>query len=118
MECKVHVRDLERHCLIGIDPHEQGRPQRVRFNVDITLAGTTLPETLEQSVPYDAIVRHIEALSQTHIDLAETYVARIAAYCLAFPATAAVTVCLDKLEAFPAAAVGASVTVRRNTSPA
>lgn len=116
MEFKVHIHNLELSCLIGIDPHEQGTPQRVRFTVEVTLAGNRLPVALEQSVPYDAIVRYIESLSRTHIDLAETYVARIADYCLSFPAAAVVMVRIDKLEAFPTAAgVGASVIVRKNT---
>jgi len=114
MEFKVHVHNLDLPCLIGIDPHEQGIPQRVRFNVEVTLCGDLLPATLEESIPYDAIVRHIEGLSQTHIDLAETYVARIAEYCLGFPAAAVVAVRIDKLDVFPAAAgVGASVVARK-----
>lgn len=110
MQFSVHIHQLELPCRIGIDPHEQDRPQRVRFNVEVTLAGNTPPATLEASVPYDAIVRYIEGLSTTHIDLAETYVARIADYCLSFPAAAKAVVRLDKLEPFPAAAgVGARV---------
>lgn len=115
MELKVHIHNLEVPCLLGIYPHEQATPQRVRFSVEVTLAGSRVPETLDQSVPYDAIVRHIEDLSRTHIPLAETCVARIAAYCLSFQAAAQAVVRLDKLEAFAAAeGVGASITLRRS----
>jgi 7,8-dihydroneopterin aldolase/epimerase/oxygenase len=114
MQFHIHVHNLDLMCLIGIDPHEQGVPQRVRFNIDVTLHTEREPLALGQTVPYDAIVRHLKAMSHMHIDLAETYVAKIAEYCLTFPAAFEVFVRLDKLDAFPeAAGVGASVRMVR-----
>ncbi|MBT4739149.1 MAG: dihydroneopterin aldolase, partial [Rhodospirillaceae bacterium] len=71
----VFIRDLVLPCDIGVHPHEQGAPQRVRINLDLAVTddGNPLADQLENVVCYEDVVTRIRAItSDGHINLVET----------------------------------------------
>jgi dihydroneopterin aldolase len=109
----VFVENLMLPCFIGVTPPEQGVQQRVRFSVQIILAGNDAPKNLKQSVPYEEVIAYIEKLSHTHIDLVETFAETISNYCMQFRFAKEVMVKVEKLDIFYNATVGASMIMRK-----
>jgi dihydroneopterin aldolase len=100
---RVYLRDFVLPVRIGVNPDEQGAPQRVRFDV---LAEVQPPrgeaEGIGQILSYDAIRDHISAVvAEGHIDFAETLAARVAGRVLREPLARRVTVTVEKLERGP-----------------
>jgi 7,8-dihydroneopterin aldolase/epimerase/oxygenase len=99
----VFVRDLVLPCDIGVHPHEKGRPQRVRVNLDLAVTddGTALADRLENVVCYEDVVTRIRAITADgHINLVETLAERIAQTCLQHPACHTARVRVEKLDVF------------------
>src|ERR1700679_324248 len=75
----VFVRDLVLTCNIGVHPHEKGRPQRVRINLDLGVseAGAPHRDRLENVVCYEDIVTKVRAIvADGHVNLVETLAER------------------------------------------
>lgn len=99
----VFIRDLVLPCDIGIHPHEQGKPQRVRINLDLAVTddGNPLADQLENVVCYEDVVTKIRAISNDgHTNLVETLAERIAQTCLQHPDCRTVRVRVEKLDVF------------------
>lgn len=99
----VFVRDLVLPCDIGIHPHEQGSPQRVRINLDLAVQddGGPLEDRLANVVCYEDVVTRIRAItSDGHINLVETLAERIAQTCLQHPECHTARVRVEKLDVF------------------
>lgn len=99
----VFVRDLVLPCDIGIHPHEQGKPQRVRINLDLAVTddGNPLADQLENVVCYEDVVTKIRAITNDgHTNLVETLAERIAQTCLQHPDCNTVRVRVEKLDVF------------------
>ena len=110
---RIFVRDLVLTGLIGIHPHEQDQPQRIRFNVDI-LAEDKCDATgadIANVVSYEDIVSGIKnLLARGHVGLVETLAEDIADMCRCDGRVHAVRVRGEKLDAFDeAASVGVEI---------
>ncbi len=114
---RIFVRDFEIDCHIGVNEHEQGRAQRVRFNVELEAreAEVPRPDSIAQVYDYGRITAHIRAPAlEGHVNLSETLAERLALLCLADARIVAARVRVEKLEVEPSAAgVGVEIERRR-----
>src|SRR3954463_8724052 len=104
---RIFVRALVVAWEIGAFRHERGRRQRVRVNVELSVAEThrAVDEDVRSIVSYDDVVVGIRRLAQAgHVNLVETLAERIAAICLADRRVAAARVRVEKLDVYPDAA--------------
>lgn len=109
----VFIRDLVLEAHIGIFRHEEGRTQRIRINVDLTVTDSGAPQDdrLEDVVDYHEVSLKIrEIVAEGHVKLVETLAERIAAECLADQRVQVARVKIEKLEALAdAASVGVEI---------
>lgn len=101
---KVFFRDLALDIAIGVHAQEQGRTQRVHLNLDIYLANTAPPQSdrLAEVFDYDRIRTGVlDLVAERHINLQETLVEEIAAYCFSFTEVMAVRVASEKVDIYP-----------------
>ncbi len=109
----VFVRDLELNVEIGVHRHERRRSQRVRINIDLTVAEGPAPvdDRLENVVDYEIIVSGVKAIvAAGHINLVETLAERVAGLCLSDARVEAARVRIEKLNVLPeAASVGVEI---------
>jgi len=110
----VFIRNLEILAKIGIHGHEQGKPQPVRVNVDLSVEDSAAPEDrLENVVCYAEIAEKIRAIvARGHINLAETLAEAIAEASFADRRVRAARVRVEKLHAL-AGAESAGVEIER-----
>ena len=102
----VFVRDYETHAAIGVYESEQGRTQKVRLNIDLTVQDPVpqIADTLDHVVCYDSLIQRVEKLlSSSHIGLVETLADQIAEIALEDTRVSQVRVRVEKLEAIPGA---------------
>ncbi len=109
----LFIHDLVLDCNIGVHADEKGQPQRVRFNIDLTvepISGAARGDDHAQVVCYDAIldvVHHVSA--GQHVNLVETMAERIAAGCLALRGALHARVRVEKLDRIQGAALGVEI---------
>ncbi|WP_040611791.1 dihydroneopterin aldolase [Teichococcus cervicalis] len=121
---RVVVRGLAVEAHIGIYPHEEAAPQRVRIDVELLAEDDAAPhgvgeDRLERVVDYEAVANTARRIAlDGHVRLAETLAERIACAVLAGDARiAAARVTVEKPDIIAdVAAVG--VTVERLRRPA
>lgn len=113
----VFVRDLVVPCIIGVHPHERHLAQRVRVNVDLTVADPcgSAGDDIANVVSYDDVVVAVRSLARRGgIGLVETFAEEIAARCLRDGRVAAARVRVEKLDVFAEAeSVGVEIERRR-----
>jgi dihydroneopterin aldolase len=120
----MFIRDLVLHAAIGVHAHEHNRTQRVRINLDLTIADDGAEklsrpavgrDDLARVVDYEAIVNRVRAIvTGGHVQLVETLAERLAETCLDDARVTAARVRVEKLDVFPdAAAAGVEVERRR-----
>ena len=114
MRFTVFVRALRVEAEVGCYPHERGRTQPLILDATLELDAGPV-ERLADTVDYDRVVRAAQAIAaEGHLDLVETFAARLAEACLALPRVVRVVVRVEKPEAVPAAqAAGVEVTAER-----
>jgi dihydroneopterin aldolase len=96
---RVFVRDLVLPVRIGAYAAEHAAPQRVRFEVEATVARPPGPQGMADVFSYDIITDGIRLLiAEGHVALLETLAERIAALLLAYRAVSRVLVRLEKLD--------------------
>lgn len=108
---RVFVRNLVLPCFIGIHPHERELAQRVRLNVDLTVAEGGARDDIAAVVSYEDIVFGVKRMmAEGHINLVETLAERVAAFCFADPRVRIARVQVEKLDVFPEAeSVGVAI---------
>ena len=108
---KVFIRDLVLYCLIGVHRHERDGKQRVRINIDLTVADDPVDDRLSNIVSYETLIERLRALANAgHINLVETFAERIAELCLVDSRIHAVRVRVEKLDVFAdASSVGVEI---------
>lgn len=108
---KVCVRDLILPVRIGIWSEEHDLSQRVRFTVELWVAGGPhRPGDLSSVISYDFIIDGIKAIAaEGHVLLTETLAERIAEHCLSHERAAKVRVAVEKLDRIPGASLGCEV---------
>jgi dihydroneopterin aldolase len=117
----VFVRDMVLQAGIGWYPHEHGRAQRVRINIDLGVEeDADTSDHLSRVVSYETVAASVRAIvAAGHIKLVETLAERIAAACLSDPRVLFAHVQVEKLDVFPDAAAAGVAIVRRqgNANP-
>jgi FolB domain-containing protein len=118
MSDKIYIRDLLCDCIIGTNPDERVRKQRVVVNLsmecDFGKAGRSddLADTLNYVTVKDAI---LAMLADSSYYLLEAMAERIAEICLSYQLVSAVTVTVDKTTALTGAR-SVAVEIRREIS--
>jgi 7,8-dihydroneopterin aldolase/epimerase/oxygenase len=109
----VFVRDLVLDAEIGAYRAEKGRTQKIRVNIDLTVAEGPEPagDRLEMVVDYAEVAAGVRAMvAEGHTRLVETLAERVAAFALRDRRVLAARVRIEKLEAMPdAASVGVEI---------
>jgi dihydroneopterin aldolase len=110
---RIRVTDLVLQARIGVYEHERNGPQRVRINLDLKVAESTVPlgDDIANVLSYEDIVNGVRAIiGRGHINLVETLAEEIASLCLTDPRVAHARIAVDKLDVMPdAAAVGVEI---------
>ncbi len=111
-ESRVFVRDLMMTAKIGLHQHERLAEQRVRINLDLTVADNpAIDDDYDNVVCYGGLVTGVRrVIGAGHLNLAETLAARIAEMCLEDRRVLRARVRVEKLDVFPeAASVGVEI---------
>ena len=110
---RILVNDLIIVCEIGVSPHEHGKYQRVRVNLELDMADGDAPlhDDLRKTVSYSDIIARLQAMVVTgRVNLAETLAERIAALCLEDRRVRKARVRIEKLDIYPdGASVGVEI---------
>jgi 7,8-dihydroneopterin aldolase/epimerase/oxygenase len=111
-ESRVFVRDLMMTARIGLHQHERLAGQRIRVNLDLTVADNgPIDDDYDNVVCYGGLVTGVrQVVGAGHVNLAETLAERIAEMCLADRRVLSARVRVEKLDVFPeAASVGVEI---------
>ncbi len=104
-DSRILVRDLMLNARIGLHQHERVASQRIRINLDLTVADEgPIDDDYDKVVCYGELVtgvRHV--VGAGHVNLVETLAERIAAMCLADRRVLGARVRVEKLDVFPEA---------------
>jgi dihydroneopterin aldolase len=113
---RIFVRDFIMPVRIGAYAHEHGKPQNVRFNVEVTAARPARAAAdMRHVLSYDVIMDAIRlVVAREHIALVEALAERIAEFLLAHPRVVSVTVRVEKLDLGPGS-VGVEITRQRQS---
>jgi FolB domain-containing protein len=116
---RIFVRDFVMPVSIGAYAHERGKPQNVRFNVEVTAARPARAAAdMRHVLSYDVIMDAIRlVVVREHIVLVEALAERIAESLLAHPRVVSVTVRVEKLDLGPGS-VGVEITRQRQSEVA
>jgi FolB domain-containing protein len=111
---RIFVRDFVIPVRIGAYAHERGKPQNVRFNVEVTAGRPARAAAdMRHVLSYDVIMDAIRlVVAREHIALVEALAERIAEFLLAHPRVVSVTVRIEKLDLEPGS-VGVEITRQR-----
>jgi dihydroneopterin aldolase len=102
----IRVRNFVAPMSIGVYAHEHERPQRVRINVEMTVAlpAGRIDDDIRHVPSYEAVMAGLRRLvAAKHVDLVETLADRILTLALAHPAVQSAGVEVEKLDVFPEA---------------
>ena len=111
-ESRVFVRDLVLTAKIGLHQHERLAGQRIRVNLDLTVADNgPIDDDYDNVVCYGGLVTGVrQVVGAGHVNLAETLAERIADMCLADRRVLSARVRVEKLDVFPeTTSVGAEI---------
>ena len=111
-QSRVFVRDLMLTAKIGLHQHERLAGQRIRVNLDLTVAdGGSIDDDYDNVVCYGGLVTGVrQVVGAGHVNLAETLAERIADMCLADRRVLSARVRVEKLDVFPeATSVGVEI---------
>jgi dihydroneopterin aldolase len=102
---RIFLRDYELPVSIGVHAFEQGKTQRLRFNIDLYVplaASTPRDDRLAEVIDYD-FVRDVikERVGRGHVRLQETLADDILARLLAHPGVQAARVRTEKPDVYP-----------------
>ncbi len=96
---KIHIRDLQIRCIIGIEPDERREKQDILINLtlytDCRLAGKS--DNINDALDYKKVKKTIlKAVEESSFFLIEKLAEEIANICLSFEKVKGVTVTVDK----------------------
>jgi dihydroneopterin aldolase len=111
----IFIRDLVLSMEIGIHPHEKGRRQRVRFNLEAETLRDPDEDGILGVVSYEDLLEGVREIADSgHIDLVETLGDRILDMTLEHRRVQRATVRIEKLDVFgDAESVGADMSRSR-----
>ena len=126
---RVFLRDMVLPASIGVYPHEHAATQRIRINVDLSVAetpasgGMSRPgvgrDDLSRVVDYERVAASVRAVvTAGHVQLVETLAERLAETCLTDERIESVRIRVEKLDVFDdLASVGVEIERHRATCP-
>jgi len=96
---KIHIRDLQVRCIIGIEPEERREKQDILINLtlytDCKHAGRS--DTISDALDYKKVKKSIlKSIENSSFFLIERLAEEIANICLSFEKVIGVTVVVDK----------------------
>jgi len=96
---KIHIRDLQVRCIIGIEPEERREKQDILINIviytDCRIPGKT--DNINDALDYKKVKKTIlESIENSSFYLIEKLAEEIATICLSFEKVKGVTVTIDK----------------------
>jgi dihydroneopterin aldolase len=110
---KVFVRDIAVQAEIGLYPHEHGRAQPLRVDVELDVT-PSVSDHVADIVNYETIVAWTREVAATgHIKLVETFAEQVALACMRNTRVLAARVRVEKPEALAPAVAGVEVLLRR-----
>ncbi len=110
---KVFVREIDVLAEIGLYPHEHGRTQPLKVDVELDVVPSG-SEQVGDIINYETIVNCArEVAASGHIKLVETFAERVATACMRDGRVLAARVRIEKPEALAPAIAGVEVTLRR-----
>ncbi len=116
---KVFIRDLIGSCALGVHNHEKGTRQRVRINLELSVAddGRPADDHIRDVVCYEEVTDDLRRLlAGPHIHLVETLAEEIADLCFKDSRVTAARIRVDKLDVFAdAESVGIEITRIRSS---
>jgi dihydroneopterin aldolase len=87
--------------LIGIDPNERTRRQKMRIDIEATTSCAARQHTIDDVLDYNMLREGVKTIVDGgHIDFQETFCHRIICMCLSLPRVSKARVRVAKLEAF------------------
>ena len=115
---RIHIRDLELQCIIGVYPKERTTKQAVVINIamDCDFGVSAESDNLDDTVNYKTLNREvIDLVEASSFNLLESLIERVAELCLKRPAVSQVTVTIDKPGALRSTrSVAVEITRRRD----
>lgn len=96
---RIHVRDLELWCIVGVNPDEREKQQKVVLNLvlECDLAPAGRSDCLEDTPNYRTIKEQVvDAVCASRYFLLEKMAQEVAGICLGHDGVQAVTVTVDK----------------------
>ena len=96
---KIHIRDLQVRCVVGIYPEERVARQDVIINVTLhaDYGDACLSDRIEDTVDYKQVKKQIVAMAEaSEFFLVERLAEAVAAVCLADPRVTRTDVTVDK----------------------
>lgn len=99
---RIHIRDLDLPCIVGVYPHERRDPQPVRLNITLhaDLRRPCITDELADTVDYKALRDEVAALvAGSSFLLIERLAEAVAQVCLTHEGVRRVRVRVDKPEA-------------------
>lgn len=96
---KIHIRDIAVDCIIGVNPDERVRKQKVLINLELTcdLSPGTHTDRIGDTLDYTALNdRVIRTAAEGDFGLIEAMAEAMAADCLRFDRVSHVVVTVDK----------------------
>ena len=96
---RIHIRDLQARCIIGIYPDERSNKQDVIINVTLhaDLSRATESDNIDDTVDYKGLKKRIlETVETSEFFLVEKLAGRLAALALDDPRVRRVDVSVDK----------------------
>jgi len=91
---------------IGVHARERAAPQRVRISVSAELRTAPRSDDIAETYDYTQMIAAVDALAAGHIDLLETFAAKLADQLLRDARLAAVEITLMKLDILDNGRVG------------
>lgn len=99
MRDRILIRDLALECIIGTNPDERDRKQKVVFNIAMTcdLSAAGASDNLEETINYKQLKKRIAVrVERSECYLIERLADIVASMCLEDRRVASVTVTVDK----------------------
>ncbi len=109
-QTKIIVRNFVVSALIGIYPHEQTKPQRIRVSIEVTLRDYHIAhDEIEDTISYESMVEAIRTLIDRHFNLVEAIAEHLASVALKDPRAASALIRVEKLDVYGEGSVGTEI---------
>lgn len=114
---KIFIKNLRVIGILGVNPYEQRKPQRIRVNVEVTtnIAEAAKEDDVRRTINYSSVTKHItQFIDANRFFTIEALIEALAQEILKFDRVEAVTLSIEKPNAVPEAeSVGVEITRKK-----